>query len=140
MSTCDEILDRLYDEDCRRALAGGAAVPGDVAVHLASCAGCRARWRELGEDALALPAALREEASPAGRAAALAALAEVYPPRATLLDWRATLAWAICGAALAVCAVALVEPRLSVVWQAVVVVAAGSLGAATELTRQGLEA
>jgi hypothetical protein len=140
MRTCDEILDRLFDEDCRRALAGAGAVPGDVAVHLASCAGCNAAWRELGQDALALPATLLEEASPAARAAALAALAQAYPTRGPLLDWRATVAWAIAGGALAICAVALLGSQLSLVWQAVAVVAAGSLGAATDLTRQGLEA
>ncbi|HXY41403.1 MAG TPA: hypothetical protein VEQ10_17135, partial [Vicinamibacteria bacterium] len=70
----------------------------------------------------------------------LAALAEAYPPRAPLLDWRSALVWGISGAALAGCAVVFAGALLPLVWQAVVVSAAGSLAAATELTRQGLEA
>ncbi len=140
MKSCDELKDRLYDEDCRRALEGVGCWPADVADHLASCEACSSVRTELAVDALVYRAALSEDAPASTRAAALAALGEAYPRQAPLLDWRAAAVWGISGAALAGCAVLFVGPLLPLVWQALVVSAAGALAASTELTRQGLEA
>ncbi len=140
MKSCDEITERLFDEDCRRALGGEGGWPADVADHLASCQECNSVRTELARDACDYRAALSEEAPASARAAMLAALAEAYPDREPLLDWRSALVWGISGAALAGCAVVFAGALLPLAWQAALVAAAGSLAAATELTRQGLEA
>jgi hypothetical protein len=139
MRTCDETLARLYDEDCRQALARGLSLPADVAPHVASCGGCRALVDGLRVDLLALRSALAEEPSPASRAAALAAFAAACPPPARL-DWRAAAVWGFSGASLAACGVLFAGPLLAAPWPAVLVLASAWLCVATELTRQGLEA
>jgi len=52
--TCEDLELRLYDEDCRRALLGEAAVPRDVADHLAGCVACREAWTGAARDTLRL--------------------------------------------------------------------------------------
>ncbi len=140
MKSCDGIRDRLYDEDCRHALDGVGRWPADVALHLASCAACNSVRTELATDALEYRAALSEDAPVAARAASLAAFAAACPTRGPLLDWRAAVVWGISGAALAGCAVLFAGALLPLAWQAPLVAAAGSLAAATELFRQGVEA
>ena len=140
MTSCDEIEERLYDEDCRRALKTGHPLPADVAFHLASCSACNSVRTELGDDAHELLTLLSEDAPLATKAALAAALAGACPPPAPLLDWRSAVVWGITGAALAGCAVLFAGALLPPAWQAVLVSAAGSLAAVAELTRQGLQA
>ncbi len=140
MTSCDEITARLFDEDCRRAFGGEAGWPPDVADHLASCEACNSVRTEMAEDGREYRAAMPEDASAATRTALLAVLAQAYPAADPLIDWRAAVVWGISAAALAGCAVVFAGPLLPLAWQALLVSAAGSLAAATELTRQGLEA
>jgi hypothetical protein len=110
--TCSDFADRLYDEDCRRALAHRGpvpALPADIALHCASCAACRRLWAEAAEDLATLPALLAEPA-PAALAArvrrdlgVLAAARQAGPPRLGL-DWTAAFTWAALGAAAAIVA------------------------------------
>jgi hypothetical protein len=106
--SCQEFSDRLYDEDCRRALAHRGPVPADAALHRDSCADCRSLWAEAAEDLATLPELLCEPAPPALEARVRRELAK-GPSRPAnpwfVLDWTAGITWAAIGASLALMAV-----------------------------------
>ena len=60
MLTCDDVIRRLYDEDCRRALTRGDAPPADLASHVSACATCQRLWLEAADDAQGLRELLGE--------------------------------------------------------------------------------
>ncbi len=99
MLSCREFCDRLYDEDCRHALAGRGPLPADVAVHQEECAGCRSAWAQAAEDLATLPQLLLEPAPGALLADLRVAVIEKreLPPT---LDWTAGITWAAIGAVL----------------------------------------
>ena len=125
MLTCAEFSDRLYDEDCRRALSGALAPPADIALHLAAgdggaagaagaaedgCAACRLLWAEAADDLARLPALLLEP-PPAHLHAALLrprggpTASQAAPATSRwAIDWTAGLTWAALGATLALMA------------------------------------
>jgi hypothetical protein len=103
--SCQDFSDRLYDEDCRRALAHRGAVPADAALHLDVCSGCRGLWAEAEEDLATLPGLLFEPAPAALEAGLRRGLARgrARPAKTRLvLDWTVGITWAGMGAALAI--------------------------------------
>jgi hypothetical protein len=97
MLTCATFQDRLYDEDARAALEGGAAVPADVASHRGSCSGCARAWEEAADDLRTFPASLAEPMPAAVERRLRTQLAA--EPRTAPLDWSQGLAWAAVGGA-----------------------------------------
>jgi hypothetical protein len=141
MNTCDEIQDRLFDEDSRRALVARDVVPGDVARHLARCAACRQAWQAARQEMRLLGRSLAEPAPEGLRLGAVHALSGRFPPPPPpLLDWRSAALWGVAGAALAACGVFLAGPLLPPVWQATAVLGVVGVSLGLELTLQGLEA
>jgi hypothetical protein len=116
MLSCQGFSDRLYDEDCRRALEHRGPVPADAALHLDSCSGCRGLWAEAEEDLATLPELLFEPA-PAELEARLRrelARGRARPANPRLmLDWTAGLTWAGMGAALGIMAMSHLPAGLS---------------------------
>lgn len=98
MLTCDAVLDRLYDEDVRRALAGGTSLPADVAGHSQECTACRAVLDDAAHDLRDLAERLIEAAPARVAARARTRLARQYP-EAPLHDWNRGLTWAAVGSA-----------------------------------------
>jgi hypothetical protein len=97
--SCLDFCDRLYDEDCRHALAGCGPLPSDISVHLPGCAGCRLVWAEASEDLATLPVLLLEPAPAALQAdLGVAVIKGMELPPA--LDWTAGITWAAIGAVL----------------------------------------
>ena len=66
--TCDDFLDRLYDDDARAARRGHGAIPPDMAEHIRDCHDCRLAFDAAGADETLLTQALRASPSPAWRA------------------------------------------------------------------------
>jgi hypothetical protein len=62
MLSCTRFVERLYDEDCRRALETGAPAPPDVADHITLCTECRRAWEEAAGDVRTLPGLLTQPA------------------------------------------------------------------------------
>ena len=79
--TCDDFLDRLYDDDARAARRGRAAVPPDMAEHIRDCHDCRVAYDAAGADETVLTQALCESPSSAWRAEVLRQIAP--SPRST---------------------------------------------------------
>ena len=96
MLSCTDFCDRLYDEDCRHALAGRGPLPPDVSMHRQECAGCRLAWAEAAEDLATLPHLLMEPAPPALLADLRVAVIKglELPPT---FDWTAGITWAAIG-------------------------------------------
>ncbi len=83
---CQDFDNRLYDEDCRKALLGESDVPEDMRNHLHGCPHCREIWSEAEIDTRLLSRALLFEAP--------ASLALLSPPEQlapislrNLIDW-----------------------------------------------------
>lgn len=112
MLTCTAFTDRLYDEDCRQALAGRAPIPADLGPHRDGCAACRRAWEEAALDLAALPPLLLEPAPAAVVAGLRHAVAKGSAPSATL-DWTAAITWAAIGAAVGAVLPALTAGHLS---------------------------
>jgi hypothetical protein len=96
--TCGELEDRLFDEDCRAALVGTAAVPVDVAEHVAHCPACARRWAGAASDTRQLAERLVVSPPPA----VLRDLYRACRPRTgswTLRVDTDALSWAIAGGA-----------------------------------------
>jgi hypothetical protein len=141
MNACDAFLDRLYDEDARRALQSDETPPEDLASHLASCRSCLALWRDSRSDLLVLPGSLGEPPPAPLVVRVTRTMNETLPTAPPpLIDWLPVALWGIVGASLGVCGVLLARPLPSVHWQALVVTAACSISLGIELTRQGLDA
>jgi hypothetical protein len=104
MLSCPQFLERLYDEDCRAALAGAHTLPEDVATHRRQCAGCQEEWELAAADAHALPLALADVVPVALPARLHKALGPVVVPasRPSVFDGSHALAWAAVGATAAV--------------------------------------
>ncbi len=95
--TCTELEDRLFDEDCRAALAG-TAVPVDVAEHVASCSACARTWAEAAADTRLLSGRLVVAPPPT----LLGELYRAWRPRTATRTLRVdtdTLSWVIAGGA-----------------------------------------
>lgn len=76
--TCEEALERLLEADPE--VLGGIE-SGDLAAHLASCPGCRARARRVLQGEAALDAALASLTEARASRFATAAPARWWPPR-----------------------------------------------------------
>lgn len=113
MLSCTEFIDRLYDEDCRRALETRGPVPRDVTEHLGSCAECRHAWAEAGEDLHALPPLLLEPAPPALERRVRVRLAEHFQAQPELDRVRKVTWSAAVGAAAALAAAQSLPPPLA---------------------------
>jgi len=102
--TCEEVLNRLDDEDCRAALLARGAAPADLAHHLASCEDCRAAWAAASEEACRFAGLLIAPLPPRARGMLLRAFP---PPRPLAWARLDALTWVFaCGAVGAsVCAV-----------------------------------
>lgn len=61
---CQDFDNRLYDEDCRKALLGESDVPEDMRNHLHGCPHCREIWSEAEIDTRLLSKHLLFEAPP----------------------------------------------------------------------------
>jgi len=141
MSRCDDFIDRLYDEDARRALQAGRHPPTDMRPHAAECSSCGSLWTESRGESEWLLGALAEEPSVELDQRALAAMREALPTRPEpLIDWTAPTLWALCGAALAGCLVLLAGPALPNGWPPLLVFGLAAASFAAELTLQGLDA
>jgi hypothetical protein len=112
MLTCAAFADRLYDEDCRQALAGRAPIPADLGVHRDGCASCRGAWEEAARDLAALPPLLLEPAPSAVVAGLRHAVAKGGEP-SPALDWTAAITWAAIGASIGAVLPALTAGHLS---------------------------
>lgn len=99
MLSCRDFCDRLYDEDCRHAMAGRGPLPTDVSVHQQECAGCRLVWAQAAEDLATLPHLLLEPA-PAALLADLRVSVIKGMELPPTLDWTAAITWAAIGAVL----------------------------------------
>jgi hypothetical protein len=100
MLTCTAFRDRLYDEDCRLAMADGTS-PSDMAAHAATCADCKWLWNEARADLEELPALLETPVPPALQRRLRVGLADASP-RQAWPDWaRRTACWTAVGAATA---------------------------------------
>jgi hypothetical protein len=97
--SCRDFCDRLYDEDCRHALAGRGPLPTDVSVHHQECAGCRLVWAQAAEDLATLPRLLLEP-MPAALLADLRVSVIKGMELPPTLDWTAAITWAAIGAVL----------------------------------------
>ncbi|HVT59478.1 MAG TPA: hypothetical protein VHR45_13885 [Thermoanaerobaculia bacterium] len=100
MLNCTDFNDRLWDEDCRCALAGRGPVPADVAVHRDACSACHQAWTEAADDLATLPHLLLVPAPAALQARLQRGMAERLPP-SPALDWTAGIVWATIGAVVA---------------------------------------
>lgn len=100
MLICTAFADRLYDEDCRQALAGRAPIPADLGSHRDGCAACRRAWEEAALDLAALPPLLLEPAPAAVVAGLRHAVAKGSDEPSATLDWTAAITWAAIGAVL----------------------------------------
>jgi hypothetical protein len=100
MLTCAAFADRLYDEDCRRAMAGGS-VPTDMAEHASTCSDCRRSWNEARADLEELPALLETPAPLALQRRLRLGLADADRRRAWPEWARRTACWTAVGAATA---------------------------------------
>jgi predicted anti-sigma-YlaC factor YlaD len=97
--TCVEFEDRLFDEDCRAALLGRAAVPADVAEHLALCSACERQWAE----AVAATQRLAERLVVTPSPVLLRSLYRLFRPRGRVRTLRidtGMLSWAIAAGVL----------------------------------------
>jgi hypothetical protein len=99
MLSCAQFLDRILDEDSRRALEGSLPAPADVAEHGETCASCRRAWLEAALDLRQLPGLLLEPAPRSLERRIRARMGE-RRPRATAFDWGQGVAWAGVGTAL----------------------------------------
>jgi predicted anti-sigma-YlaC factor YlaD len=109
--TCQELEDRLYDEDARVALRGEGSPPADLAAHMARCPACRASWVEAGTQARRLAGVMIVAPPPPLRRALYASY---RPPRRRFgrpwLDLYG-LSWVVtCGAVGAGLAVTVAAP------------------------------
>jgi hypothetical protein len=101
MLSCQDFRDRLYDEDCRRAVAGDAPIPADLSLHRDACAECREEWNAAADDLLHLPVLLAESAPASLERRIRVAVAERSIRTAAPLDWSDGAVWAALGAAAA---------------------------------------
>ncbi len=99
MLSCSDFCARLYDEDCRHALAGRGPLPADISLHLPRCAACSLAWAQAGEDLATLPHLLLEPAPAALLADLRVAVIRGLEP-SPALDWTAGITWAAIGAVL----------------------------------------
>jgi hypothetical protein len=111
MLTCATFQDRLYDEDARAALEGGAAVPADMAAHRTSCAACARVWDEAVADLHAFSTALAERMPAAVEQRLRTRLAA--ESKAMPLDWSQGLIWAAVGGAAMFAAAAYLPPSVA---------------------------
>ncbi len=95
---CAELEDRLFDEDCRAALAGRGPVPADVATHVGSCATCGATWSLAATETRRLSQRLVAAPPPALRRALYRAFGSRTWARVPHID-LAFLSWAVAGGA-----------------------------------------
>ena len=96
---CHELELRLYDEDCRHALLGGAPVPRDVEAHLGGCPACRKTWSEAATDTARLSRELLFDAPPS-LLAPPAPVESIGPSVRDLIGWP-ELSWGLTAGALA---------------------------------------
>ncbi len=103
MLSCTKFMERLYDEDCRRAMEHGAPPPPPMAEHASVCAECARAWEEAEEDARSLPDLLARPSPVALERSLRVRLAEPLSHAPLDLLQRA-LGWAAVGAAAALTA------------------------------------
>lgn len=100
--TCDDFLDRLYDDDVRGAVRGGRAVPADMTAHMLGCQSCQAAYNAAATDDRRLTRALLEVPSPAWHARVLVRLSHRRP--VLPIPWIATINEAVAWGVLAIAA------------------------------------
>ncbi len=115
MLSCTRFAERLYDEDCRRAMAAGAPAPPDVAEHVAVCVECARTWEEAENDVRSLPSLLTRPAPVALERRLRRRLAEPLRPRATLVWAQRAAWWSVVGAAAALAAARTLPPDLAAI-------------------------
>lgn len=94
---CSDLLLRLYDEDCRIALEGGAPMPADIRAHSATCPECTLVWEQALVDTCVIAGSL-SLATPAHLQAQLLAALPASPRASHAIDLTA-LTWAVIGGA-----------------------------------------
>lgn len=126
MLSCTRFVERLYDEDCRRAMEAGIRAPRDVAEHLAACVECAREWDEAERDLRSLPGLLA--ATPPGSLERGIRLRLAgWQPTSPTLDWAWRTAWrASVGAAATIAASHAVAPDLAALLGPAVVAFAGA--------------
>lgn len=98
MLSCQDFRDRLYDEDCRRALSGDAPIPADLSLHREACAECGEEWSAAADDLAHLPLLLVESAPASVERRVRIAVADRMVRRAPAIDWSDGVMWAALGA------------------------------------------
>jgi hypothetical protein len=98
---CHDFLDRLYDDDVRRALREGS-VPSDLSPHMLECQGCQAAYQAAATDERLLTRALREMPPPHWHATVLRDLSRRTP--VLKKPWIATINEAVAWGVLAIAA------------------------------------
>jgi hypothetical protein len=137
---CEGFLDRLFEEDVRRALVERKPLPCEVERHAAECAECAAALVDFTAESKAVLEALIETVPDRLAATTRAAFARAFPARSvTLIDWAPAGVWALAGGAAAVCLLILTGVGLPWTWQVFAFAAAGAAALSTEITRQALE-
>jgi hypothetical protein len=99
---CEAFLDRLYDDDARKAGRGLGKIPPDMAAHMLACDGCRSAYHAARADDLLLARALLDVPSAAWRAEVLRQMAR--SPRASWSQRIATVNEVVIWGILAVAA------------------------------------
>ena len=139
---CERFADRLYDDDCRQALATNAQPPLDLRDHLASCSDCRAAWNAAADDLQIVRGALIE-APPSAleRRLRIAVAARTAKPAGALWAPRVeSLAQAaLIGTLAALGAAQTLPPTLATMGQALLCLTGASVGFAGRAVFDALE-
>ncbi len=138
MLSCATFLDRIYDEDCRRAMEAGVSAPPDIGEHAAACAGCGRAWKQASEDVRLLPGLLTWPAPEALERRLRVRLAEPRPSSEQLGWLRRTALWSAVGAAAALAAARTLPPELAGVGHPVLALAGASMAFVAGATGEAL--
>ena len=139
---CEQVADRLYDDDCRLALETNAPAPPDLRDHLESCSGCRAAWEAVADDLRivrgvlveAPPSALERRLRIAFANRAVGPAGALWLPRVERLAQAAAI-----GALAALAAAQTLPPALASMGPALVCLTGASVGFAGRAVFDALE-